>query len=97
MKFKGDCPFCNSHLEDIDHLFRRYDFAKEVCSDMIELYLTLVNNHMHFLDWINLIWKDGKVYNKFCHNHLEKVVVIVWSIWTYRTKSLMLKRLILSI
>lgn len=42
MRISGDCPFCDSHPEDIDHLFRQCAFIKQVWSTITNLCPTPV-------------------------------------------------------
>lgn len=37
MEINGDCPYCGSHLEDVDHLFRNCLFIKEVLYRLTDL------------------------------------------------------------
>lgn len=57
MRISGDCPFCDSYLEDIDHFIQTMYFCyNDLCPTP--------NGHIHFLDWIDLSLKDGNVHHK---------------------------------
>lgn len=72
VEIDGDCSYCGSHLEKIDHLFRDFTFTTEVWSNFIVLCPSHVNISMHFLDLIEWLWKNDNVYNKLHHSPIEK-------------------------
>lgn len=81
MSINGDCPFYQNHLRDINHLFMRCCFAQENSNTIIDYCSILVRGNIGFINWSEYIWKYEKVYNKLYHRSLEKIFVIVWSIW----------------
>lgn len=60
----GDCSFCQTHLEDIDHLLKRCSFVQQECDKIINHCPLPIICDLSLIDWIDSTWKYNKVYNR---------------------------------
>lgn len=65
-----DCPFCQDHTEDIDYLFMRCDFVQQIWHTIVEYTPNPIKANLSFPDWIDHVWKNGKVYGVIYGNLL---------------------------
>lgn len=68
----GKVLYCCSQLENIDHLFWQYLCITDVWNNLEGICLNPINSSMHFLYWIEWLWKNRNVYNKLYHYPLKK-------------------------
>lgn len=55
MEIDEDCPFCGTHLKDIDFYSKQYCFANHFLSTITDFCPISINGSMHFseqIDWI---------------------------------------------
>lgn len=51
---------------------------------IVVLLLTLSDTHDTIIEWLEHIWQNTNWYSKIYGNPLEKVITILWDIWTQR-------------
>lgn len=86
MDIDGDCPFCDDHAKDINHLFKDYLITKEVWYNLIDVCPILVNNPMHFVYQTEWIGNHGKIYNSYIILLWKKLLLFSQAIWINRNK-----------
>lgn len=62
-------------------------FVEEIWNTILEHYLIPINSDLSFVNWIKVMWKYEKVYNKLYYRSMEKIFVIAYSILIHRNRS----------
>lgn len=71
------CPMCNNHEEEIDHLFLHCHYAKQVWSCATDMSLSDFDSNLMISEWLaNLSHNNSNVVS-----NLNKAVSICWQIW----------------
>lgn len=61
----ADCHFCNNYREDIDRLFKYCELTRQIWNTIFNYCPNPNNSDMKFIDWIEFIHKNEKVYEYF--------------------------------
>lgn len=80
----GDCPFCHITEENIDHIFKDWDFDTNIWNTIINNCPTPINTNLTIVNRLDSLWINKSFYKNFFGNVLEKIIMILWAIWTHR-------------
>lgn len=79
----ANCPRCNWHNEDMDHLLRGCIVSKNIWTNIAGLQWVLTINHLNLVDWIR---KNLKSHKRRDPHWCCVFVVTLWQIWKDRKK-----------
>lgn len=72
-------------------------FNQETCNTIVEYCSTPIKSNLHFIDWIEYIWKYEKVYNKVCGDlwkNFRYCLVNLYSKFIFRNENVQLAHII---
>lgn len=70
------CLFYNSENEDINYLLKIANFV-EIIIKISPNFPILIRTNMDFIEWLENIWNNRKVYNKIFFVAIENIIAIV--------------------
>lgn len=71
-----NCPFSNNEKEGITNLFKNCSFCKDIWSKILPDCPTPLHTYMYFIDLLENVWNNRKIYNKIFLMAIEKIIII---------------------
>lgn len=83
ININSECPSCNKVEGNIDHIFINFTIALNVWVTINTHNPTPITNNTT-INWLEYMQNNKNWYSRIYVTAVEKVIIIIWAIWTYR-------------